>query len=129
MFITLAGPEQFTFDDGRRVRNIGEYLEWHARNLNPTARGEHFHSPMPVVIEHGRWLVHCICGVGLLTRPEMPIACCIWCGNIYDTITFPVNWRTIERVLLRRPMREQQNWLGETVDALLAENEEHLGVA
>jgi len=130
MFITLLGPEQFTLPDGQRVRYISDYLAWHRVNLNPTARGEHVWSPLPASVEHGRWLCHCVCGAGLLTRPELPIACCIWCGNIYERIEFPKHWRDIERVLLLRPMREQQNWIGESVATLIAENAEHsIGVS
>jgi len=42
-------------------------------------------------------------------------------------VDIPTNYQQIERVLLERPNRENQNWLpGETLDDLLRENKEHL---
>ena len=48
----------------------------------------------------------------MLTRPDWHIACCGECGARYhkDLIEYPEEHEAIEKILLRRVRRDQQNW-------------------
>ena len=77
--------------------------------------------PKQAYINHGRWVIDCECHGGGLTSPEFGISCCFDCGSVYKTVTFPKDYKKIERVLLKRSDKTNRNWSGETVDELSKE--------
>lgn len=110
----LQGPEQLTLSPGRRVASREEYLAWHMSAVSSRG-GNAWDSPEQVkaYINHGRWIAICFwCGTGMLTRPEWRLACCGECGARYhsDRVVYPNEYKAIEKILLRRVQREQQNW-------------------
>ena len=110
----LQGPEQLLLEPGRRVTSREEYLAWHISAV--TFRGGNvWDSPEQVktYINHGRWVADCFwCKNGMLTRPDWRLACCSECGARYHLgrIVYPKNYKAIEKILLRRVRRDQQNW-------------------
>ncbi len=75
-------------------------------------------------INHGRWLVDCPCGNGVMTAPGWP-ACCYSCGAIYRDVHISADADQIEALLSRRPIAHQ-NWkAGESLALLRAENVQH----
>lgn len=123
----LLGPEQLSFYPGRRVSSPEEYLGWHATAV--TSRGgDPWDSPTPTKarVNHGRWIADCVwCGTGMLTRPEWGVAYCGECGARYRVgrVIFPADVRGLERALLVRVRRDQQNWDDrQTIDDLELEN-------
>lgn len=124
----LLGPEQLLFEPGRRVSSLAEYLGWHTSVV--TGRGgDPWDSPQPTkaYVNHGRWIADCVwCGTGMLTRPDWGIACCGECGARYSAsqLHFPERYDAIEKILLRRVRRDQQNWDDrQNVDELKKENQ------
>lgn len=82
-------------------------------------------TPMVAYIDHGRWLIQCVCGGGVGVHQDWPEARC-GCGAIYTAIVFPDNRAAIEAALVVRPIMESRNWVApESVDTLLAENVAH----
>jgi hypothetical protein len=123
----LLGPEQLLFSPGRRVSSPEEYLGWHVSVV--TRRGGNpWDSPEPTkaYVNHGRWVANCVwCLTGMLTQPHWRIACCGECGARYSSarVHFPENIEAIEKILLRRVRRDQQNWDDrQSVDELKKEN-------
>ncbi len=124
----LLGPEQLLFEPGRRVSSPAEYLAWHTSVV--TGRGgDPWDSPKGAEarVNWGRWVANCAwCGTGMLTRPDWGIACCGECGARYspDRVRFPERYDTIEKILLRRVRRDQQNWdKRQSVEELEQENQ------
>ena len=75
----------------------------------------------------GKWIVKCECGDCPLASPGWNIARCLQCGAVYQSLTWPPNREEIERALLARWTANVRTWLPtETLDALLAQNAEHL---
>lgn len=123
----LLGPEQLMCFPGRRVSSPAEYLAWHTTVVTRRA-GTPWDSPEPttIYVNHGRWIADCVwCGTGMLTRPDWGIAYCGECGARYhsDQVEYPEEHEAIEKILLRRVRRDQQNWdVRQTVDELELEN-------
>ncbi|MCP4299433.1 MAG: hypothetical protein GY783_02505 [Gammaproteobacteria bacterium] len=125
---SLLGPEQLLLNPGRRVSTAAEYLAW--QKFHVTLRGgAPWDSPERAMarVNHGRWIADCLwCRSGMLTRPEMGVAYCAECGALYHKtqVEYPRESDAIERILLRRVRREQQNWdWRQTVEALEQENQ------
>jgi ribosomal protein S27AE len=83
-------------------------------------------------VNRGRWIARCpLCGPGamLVSRAD-PRFWCVTCGMAANggqpmQVLFPAEQRTIETILLMRPV-ENRNWQpGEGVAALARENLEH----
>jgi hypothetical protein len=73
-------------------------------------------------INHGRWVVDCVCNGAGLTSPDFGVTCCFDCGRVYTSVVFPRNRKKIEVVLLERKDKEQRNWkVGETLTNLKSE--------
>lgn len=85
--------------------------------------------PLPAHINHGNWLVRCPCG-GYEYVWEEGWVFCFSCANNYighkfRKTTFPSIRAEIEGIMKVRPLHNR-NWnLGETLDDLRKENEEH----
>ena len=110
----LLGPEQLMFYPGRSVSSPAEYLGWHVSVI--TSRGGDAWDSSEATkarVNHGRWIADCFwCGTGMLTRPEWGVAYCGECGARYhkEQVAFPADHKAIEKILLRRVRRDQQNW-------------------
>ena len=122
----LLGPEQLSLSPGRRVSSVVEYLAWHVSVVTRRG-GEPWDSNESVKahVNHGRWIADCFwCGTGMLTRPEIGVAYCGECGARYHKgqgvivmsvslvgfVKYPAEYRAIEKILLKRVRRDQQNW-------------------
>ena len=110
----LLGPEQLLLSPGRRVSSPAEYLGWHV-SIIVNRGGNPWDSPEGVEarVNWGRWVADCFwCGTAMLTRPEWNVAFCGECGARYreDQVKFPADHKAIEKILLRRVQRRQQNW-------------------
>ena len=82
--------------------------------------------PISAYINEGRWLVDCPCGNGAPVLPQESAAVCFSCGSVHTNVSMPADADAIERVLLRRKFRRNQNWFqSETVEQLQEENERH----
>lgn len=123
----ILGPEQLAYYPGRRVSIALEYLSWQVSMVTQRG-GNPWDSPEPTIarINHGRWIADCIwCKSGILTRPEWGVAYCGECGARYHIkqVEFPKNYKAIEKILLRRVRRDQQNWAQpQTIADLQKEN-------
>ncbi len=121
----LLGPEQLLLSPGRRVSSPAEYLGWHVSVI--TGRGgDPWDSPEPTKarVNWGRWVADCFwCGTSMLTRPTWGVAYCGECGARYhkDQVGFPEDHEAIEKILLRRVRRDQQNWDNRQSTAELAQ--------
>ena len=97
---------------------------------------------LPVVYNHGRWIVTCAwctgaelagsSGFGLRDLPSAPndVFLCSNCKNNGTGNPVPVAWppnrQAIEVLLLKRPHTANRNWMpGETVQELARENSDH----
>ena len=63
-------------------------------------------------INQGRWIADCLCcnGANMLDM-DFPFFMCPLCGNAdnggaWYLVKFPRNWRAIEAILLKRPLRQ-----------------------
>lgn len=107
---------------------------------------------LPVVIDRarlvayvnkGNWCADCPnCDAGISIHPGWDFAACLECCHSFTEIVLPSEFREIEEVLEKRPLRNQhwlsaeqrKKWEGfdridlpaETVEDLKAENEKHL---
>lgn len=90
-------------------------------------------APAPAVVQaqinHGRWLAHCpFCAGAEMVDPDDPRFCCLSCynaavGGKWLPVKFPRDAAKLEAELLRRPQRENRNWLpSETLAQIRAEN-------
>ena len=80
-------------------------------------------------VNHGRWIVKCECG-GAEKMWEEAIFMCMSCMNAqhkhqYRRATFPNQRAQIEKALLKRPVKNRNWQLGETLAQLRDENKEH----
>ena len=100
------------------------------RTGGPEPRGDEVVGhPIPVVVNHGRWLVECPrhgCHAAQHASRDDHRFFCLDCHNDYlDTRWCAVAWPddpdAIDAALLVRPV-EYCNWNGEPVDVLLADN-------
>ena len=110
----LLGPEQLLFGPGQRVSSPEEYLAWHVSVVTRRG-GDPWDSPEPTkaYVNHGRCVANCVwCKTGMLTRPDWGLACCGECGARYspERVHFPEHYDAIEKILLVRVRRDQQNW-------------------
>jgi len=104
------------------------YRAWHQRSLHDAAMVHESSVVLVARIDHGRWIVDCLCGAGVYTHPEWRLACCVDCGAIYHDIVMPSApaIAALTRLLLARARRENQHWSpGESLDRLKAENLAH----
>jgi len=73
-------------------------------------------------VNHGRWVADCPCnGAELVAPGELMV--CGSCGA-RNEVKFPANIDGIEGALEMRPPTNQ-NWHGESVESLVAENIDH----
>lgn len=88
-------------------------------------------------VNEARWIVECpFCGSAQVGSPDDPRFLCVECVNApvdsaYLQVRYPsVQARAlIEDALAARPLRANVNWVpGETVNELLAQNVENMGV-
>jgi hypothetical protein len=115
------------------VRTPQQYREKHARAIaTRAARGERVAvletiAPLEARIDpQSGWIVDCDCGAGNATDPAWGFACCFGCGAVHVCLGFPVVWKAIEALLLRRPRQENRGWRpGETLEDLRADNLAH----
>jgi hypothetical protein len=105
------------------VTDLESYLRVHARAIKAAGiPNVTLSDPVKAYVNHGRWVVDCVCRGAGLTSPEFGVSACFDCGRIYTGVTFPANHKDIERVLLQRSNKSNRNWVGETVDELTQES-------
>lgn len=82
--------------------------------------------PLLMEVNHGRWVGTCPeCNCGVMTDLLWTEARCFDCGAIYHDVIWPKEREEIERLLLLRPVKNQ-NWKAtETVSTLMVENLQH----
>lgn len=97
--------------------------------LDPAAGTAAARHAVPVVANHGRWVVTCPdCHGALLAHPADPRFLCVDCGNAaiggkYRPVTWPKQHERIGEILDARGAPSLRNWLpGETVVELEEEN-------
>lgn len=79
-----------------------------------------------VYIGAGTWLVRCVCGDCATVHPVWRLACCCFCGAIYEDLAIPDEADAIAAVLLKRSNPTTRNWKApETVSDLRAQNLAH----
>jgi hypothetical protein len=118
-YARAIGPDPLAFSMGRAPRNRALPYVDVANGVNV--------GTVEVRANHGRWIVLCpVCGGAELASETVHRFVCIDCGaGPFETV-WPADREQIEAVLMDRP-EENRNWFpGETVDELVAENEEHL---
>mgnify|MGYP003394655657 FL=1 len=118
--------------DGHRVRTETEYrrvaADYLGRNRSGPLRDAEG-GPPKALVNHGYWMVRCICSNCPLTSPAVPIACCMDCGLVWHPL-FPSarEIAEIESLLLRRPVAARNyDPVRETVEHIRWENE-HRGI-
>lgn len=88
--------------------------------------------PLSAFVNHGRWLVLCPCGSGVLVEPDEPLVYCASCRNRADKgkvrrVVFPDGVAEIEGLLKERPVEKNRNWKPkESADRLREENRRYL---
>lgn len=97
----------------------------------PPRKGVALDLAVDAFVNEGRWIVQCPwCGGAQLVSPETFSVLCVECANNgIGGMSVPVRWPdeapAIEAALVQRPAPRHMNWRpGETVDDLLAENEQ-----
>lgn len=77
-------------------------------------------------LNHGSWVVPCPeCTSGVTTGNRWNEARCFGCGAVFDGVQWPKDKMAIEKVVMKRPLKNR-NWVpGEEVAHLIAENVEH----
>jgi hypothetical protein len=68
-------------------------------------------TPVVARIWKGQWIADCECRGASFVDPDEPIFFCFGCGNRElgqrpRPVTFPVDWKEIERLLLERPVND-----------------------
>lgn len=66
--------------------------------------------PLLARIHRGQWIADCECGGATFVDPEWPFTYCFTCrqnGDHIRPVTFPENWKEIERVILERPVNDR----------------------
>lgn len=79
-------------------------------------------TPRDAYINHGRWVMDCVCNGAGLTSLALGISCCFDCGRVFTAIRFPRNAKRIEGLLLARPALDSRNWRDESLAILRDEN-------
>ncbi len=130
----LLGPEQLSMGDSGHVDSPAMYRIWHTTTIHSRG-GNAWDAGRQAIarVNHGRWIADCAwCAGGMLTRPSWGVAYCAECGARYErgtypnahAVVFPEAYAVIEKLLLRRVRRDQQNWdARQSFDELQAENE------
>lgn len=121
----IKGPREL-----HSVRTPEAYRAAHAKQIAARAStGQRIEvhelaAPRPAQVDwESGWVIECECSAGNSTHPEWEVACCFACGAVHTAITFPAQWRAIERLLLARPLQKQRAWVpSETVEELQAQN-------
>lgn len=122
-FTQIDGPAQChrQFDITDAASHLWAHSQFLQTNKLPLARRD---GTAVAMVSHGRWIVTCRCGSGAVASRVWNLACCFGCGLVYIP-EFPDNANDVERILLHRDRRVNQNWTTETVDELMAENRDH----
>lgn len=111
--LAMASAEDYLLLQALSLREAGGPAPWDADE------------PIAAYVNHGRWVVACVCRTGLAASREWGLACCPHCGARWRA-AFPADADEIERALLARPLRETQNWSpGETLADIERENAVH----
>ncbi len=83
-------------------------------------------------VNHGRWVADCPlgCGCAAIVQPGQPFDCRsrgggFCCDALGSPVVCPPDALAIEHVLAGRPTPNRNWYVGETVDALRAENVAH----
>lgn len=109
------------------------FLAWQAWTLQQRRIARTWPSDRTVHarVNHGRWVTDCLaCSQSVFTHPDWRIACCGECGATYRDVQFPEHIHEITALLLQRPDRTKQNWEpGESIEQLVAENDQHSPIA
>lgn len=121
----IKGPREL-----HSVRTPEAYREKHAKHIAARVREGHRLGVHQVLrLKAARidwdsgWIVDCECHAGVSTDPRWGIACCFACGAVHTVVLFPVEWPSIERLLLARPQQKQRAWVpSETIEDLRAQN-------
>lgn len=85
-------------------------------------------APVPAVVNHGRWIVMCPdCPGAQLASMGDARFMCTYCGNVanggaWRPVLVPAQRAQIETVVESRPDLKTQNWAGEALADLVAEN-------
>lgn len=94
----------------------------------PPAGSQRFADKLLAYVNHGRWVVDCLCGSAQLASRTDRRFWCVDCRNGWALgkwveVVWPANADDIEGLLLQRPFSKNQNWTtGEDVMTLVAEN-------
>jgi hypothetical protein len=87
--------------------------------------------PIPVRVNHGRWVWECpLCHGAEMAFKDLPVGYCwtcgnVWCGGLWVPLAFPAESAEIEGALAARPLAQTRNWYpDESVDDLHVENRE-----
>ena len=120
------------FDRISALRARGTLADWYRDQARGV--GFDFHAQVRgkvrAEINHGRWIVRCMCGGAEEAAWQEPVFFCLSCGSIDNDsylkgVEFPEERKEIERFLLVRSI-ENRNWQpGESSSDLQSENREH----
>lgn len=129
-YIRLERAIDLAFPDGTRVFDKPSYFLWLKMFLagkGNLAKPWECHLKIYAEVRQGRWVAKCPnCGLHPYTEPQWAIICCGECGCVDPKVVVPKNYKQIEKELLRRPNRLNQNWLpGESLAQLRQEFREH----
>lgn len=116
---SLLGYSAHTITAYRRAHELA--LEQADMPMQP----HHNALPLLMGVNHGRWCATCHeCSTGVATGKLWREARCFACGAIFATV-WPDEHQMIERILLKRPLKNR-NWEpGEALNELRAQNIEH----
>ena len=104
------------------VTDVPSYRAVHELAMqNKGVRFSEVDTPRSAYINHGRWVVDCLCAGAGLTSRSFGLSCCFDCGRVYTAITFPKHGKAIEDLLLARPP-DARNWRDESLAVLRDEN-------
>jgi hypothetical protein len=118
----IEGPIQGHAHKG--VKDIETYRTVHTTAMKNFEKDvNEIDTPRKAYINHGRWVVNCVCNGAGLTSREFGVTCCFDCGRVYTEIIFPENAQLIESMLLGRTNQAERNWnIGESIELLEKEN-------
>ena len=129
-YVRIAAADLLRFNDQTRVTDPAAYIGWHRERLaaaGDVARAWRCDLPVDGYISWGWWRANCPnCHAPMITHPVWRLGGCGDCGCLFGKIRIPLDYLTIESVLLLRPVRANHTWLAhETVDDLRRENVAH----
>lgn len=118
---------------GRRAKadrhepvTLRDYQQAHAKALRPGFVVHQSKLPLLMGVNFGRWCGLCPeCGAGVMMDRRWPEARCFSCGATFEHIIWPDDPDGVEKVLLARPLQNQNCLPGETVQMLVVENVRH----